>query len=35
MDWSDYKEGDDEPPPGELWIIWGPNDEMIVKRGKK
>ncbi len=35
VDWSDYKEGDDEPPPGEIWLIWGANDEMIVKRGKK
>lgn len=32
VDWSDYKD-DDEPPPGELWLIWEQDGSITTKRG--
>ena len=32
VDWSDFKD-DDEPTPGELWLIWEQDGSITTKRG--
>lgn len=38
INWTEYDPNNplenQEPPPGETWIIWGTNDKIYTKRGK-